>query len=36
MRKLVLALLLVGGLSFAKDNVFFSVGISLGTPHHCP
>jgi hypothetical protein len=36
MRKLVLALLLVGGLSFAKDHVFFSVGINLGTPYHCP
>ena len=36
MRKLVLALLLVVGLSFAKDHVFFSVGINLGTPYHCP
>ena len=36
MRKLILALLLVGGLSFAKDHVFFSVGINLGTPYHCP
>jgi hypothetical protein len=36
MRKLVLGLLLVGGLSFAKDRIFFSLGISLGTPYYCP
>ncbi|SNZ16523.1 hypothetical protein [Hydrogenobacter hydrogenophilus] len=36
MRKLIVAFLLVSGVSLAHDRVFFSLGVNLGAPHYCP